>query len=286
MVESARRMSLSPMSAPSSPDCDSGWLSRISRVAIRLGVTRATLVLTVIVALVAVAISQLVIAAIGHGDRGIATASAVLYAVVLAPPIAFYTLRLILEWHKAREQLAVLATHDELTGVHNRRHFMTVVQGEWDRARRYNTPAALLLIDADHFKRINDAFGHLCGDELLRSIAKVASESLRQADVLARFGGEELIVFLPHTDPLGALDVAERIRSRVQELSVPWNGTSVSTTVSVGVAPMRSELPTLDWMIHEADTALYAAKSEGRNCVRSLPFEASRSGGAFPVNSE
>jgi len=160
-----------------------------------------------------------------------------------------------------------------------------VVQREWDRARRYSTPAALLLIDADHFKRVNDTHGHLCGDELLRCIAQTVADQLRQADVLARFGGEELIVFLPHTDPLGALDVAERIRERVQGLVVPWQSVSVSTTVSIGVAPLRNELPSLDWMIHEADTALYSAKSAGRNCVRSLPFEASRSGGAFQVNS-
>jgi diguanylate cyclase len=162
---------------------------------------------------------------------------------------------------------------------------MAVVEREWDRARRYNTTAALLLIDADHFKRINDVHGHLCGDELLRQIARATGESLRQADVLARFGGEEFIVFLPHTDPLGALDVAERIRTQIEQLSMLWNDAVVSITVSIGVAPLRRELPSLDWTVHEADTALYAAKAEGRNCVRSLPFTASRSGDAFPINS-
>jgi len=160
-----------------------------------------------------------------------------------------------------------------------------VVQREWDRARRYGMQAALLLIDADHFKRVNDTHGHLCGDELLRRIAQTVEQQLRQADVLARFGGEELIVFLPHTDPLGALDVAERIREKVQALSLSWQAATVGTTVSIGVAPLRAELPSLDWMIHEADTALYAAKSDGRNCVRTLPFEPSRSGGAYPVDS-
>jgi len=194
-------------------------------------------------------------------------------------------LRLVAELDGTRQRLAVLATHDELTGVHNRRHFMDLVQREWDRARRYNTQAALMLIDADHFKRVNDSHGHRCGDELLRCIARTVGHQLRQADALARFGGEELIVFLPHTDPLGALDVAERIREKVQALSLPWQAANVGTTVSIGVAPLRAELPTLDWMIHEAETALLAAKGDGRNCVRTLPFEASRSGGAYPVNS-
>ena len=93
-------------------------------------------------------------------------------------------------------------------------------------------------------------------------------------------------VFLPQTDPLGALDVAERIRAQVQALRMDWQGMDVGTTVSVGVAPLRSELPSLDWMIHEADTALRAAKSDGGNCVRTLPFQPNRSGEAYPVNSK
>ena len=130
----------------------------------------------------------------------------------------------------------------------------------------------LLLIDADGFKRINDTHGHLCGDAVLREVAKVIAGSLRHVDLLARFGGEEFIVFLPHTDSFGALDVAERIRSRVQAAQVAWQGSQIAVTVSIGVAPIRRELPTLDWMIHEADTALYAAKAAGRNCVRTLEF--------------
>ena len=272
------------MSTPFLPDSTPGWFRWLSRLVLRVGIWRAVTVMTAVVAITAVAISQGVIGVLGHGDRWIAFISATLCSVTLTPLLGSVVLRLVFELDRAQKQLTVLATQDDLTGVHNRRHFMAVVQREWDRARRYNTASALLLIDADHFKRVNDQHGHLCGDELLRAIAKSVSASLRQADVLARFGGEELIVFLPHTDPLGALDVAERIRERVQALSVPWKGTTVSTTVSIGMAPMREELPSLDWMIHEADTALYAAKSDGRNCVRTLPFEASRSGGAFETH--
>jgi diguanylate cyclase (GGDEF)-like protein len=241
--------------------------------------------MTAVVTVLSVLLAEAVIIAIGRGDRAVAALSATFCAVVLTPVVGSFVLRLVFELDRVRQRLTVLATHDELTGVHNRRYFMDVVQREWDRARRYDTPAALLLIDADRFKRINDSHGHLCGDELLRAIAHTVRQQLRQADVLARFGGEELIVFLPHTDPLGALDVAERIRDKVQALAVPWQAGSVGTTVSIGMAPLRAELPSLDWMIHEADTALYAAKADGRNCVRTLPFEPSRSGGAYPVNS-
>jgi len=273
------------MPVPTPPDSEPAWFRWLSRFVLKLGRWRATLAMTLVVTALSVAMAELVILALGRGNPFVAAFTATLCAVVLTPLVGSFVLRLVFELDRTRQRLTVLATHDDLTGVHNRRHFMDVVQREWDRARRYNTPAALLLIDADHFKRVNDSHGHLCGDELLRCIARTVGQQLRQADVLARFGGEELIVFLPHTDPLGALDVAERIREKVQSLAVPWQAGTVGTTVSIGVAPLRAELPSLDWMIHEADTALYAAKSDGRNCVRTLPFEPSRSGGAYQVNS-
>ena len=276
---------VAPPPTPLPVDPTPGWFRWLTRFVLRQGMLRAALWLTLAVSVLAVAIAELVITLIGRGERAIAAASASICSLLLTPLFGSVMLRLVFELEQARQQLTVLATHDDLTGVHNRRHFMTVVEREWTRARRYSTPAALLLIDADHFKRVNDTHGHLCGDELLRQIARATGASLRQADVLARFGGEELIVFLPHTDPLGALDVAERIREQVQGLRVAWQGQTVGTTVSIGVAPLRAELPSLDWMIHEADTALYAAKADGRNCVRTLPFEPNRNGDAFPVDT-
>lgn len=260
------------------------WFRWLSKVVVRVGIRWAVAGLTAVVTIMAVIVTQAAVSLVDLGDRWAAFIWASLCSVTLTPLLGSAILRLVFELDRAYQQLTVLSTQDGLTGVHNRRHFMSVVQREWDRARRYSTPSALLLIDTDHFKRVNDRHGHLCGDKLLRSIAKSVAGSLRQADVLARFGGAELIVFLPHTDPLGALDVAERIRERVQALTVSWKGGAVSTTVSIGMAPMRDELPSLDWMIHEADTALQAAKADGRNCVRTLPFEPSRSGGAFETN--
>jgi diguanylate cyclase (GGDEF)-like protein len=173
----------------------------------------------------------------------------------------------------SREREDALSWVDDMTGVHNRRTFMEASEAEWSRARRYGTDAALLLVDADHFMQLNDRHGHLCGDELLRLIACAVQGSLRQADLLGRFGGAQFAVFLPHTELLGALDVAERVRNQVQAIQLGWLGHTVSTTVSVGVAPLRPELPTLDWMVHEAETALMAAKADGRNRVRALAFE-------------
>jgi diguanylate cyclase len=273
------------MAASPATQVEPSWLQWLTRLMLRQGLHRATILLTLIVTVLSVLVSQFVISLLGHGNRVLAAASAGLSCVLIAPIMGTVILRLVFALEQARQRLAVLATQDDLTGVYNRRYFVGLVQREWARAHRYSTDAALLLIDVDHFKRVNDAHGHLCGDELLRQIARAAGESLRQADVLARFGGEEFIVFLPQTDPLGALDVAERIRERVQALSPLWHGVAIKVTVSVGVAPLRPDLLSLDWTIHEADTALYAAKAAGRNCVRTVPIAANRSGDAHPVSS-
>ncbi len=143
------------------------------------------------------------------------------------------------------------------------------MEREWSRAQRYETAGALLMLDLDHFKTINDRFGHLCGDALLRGVAEALQQTLRHPDVLARFGGEEFIAFLPQTDALGAVDVAERMRRRIEELALNWEGQAVSVTMNAGVAAMRPEHATLDHLIHDADAAMYQAKAAGRNCVRA-----------------
>lgn len=178
-------------------------------------------------------------------------------------------MRMLADLEVARVQLDVLATRDELTGIYNRRQFLVLADREWARCRRYDMGAAMVMLDVDHFKRVNDLHGHLAGDLMLREIARAAGETLRHADFLGRFGGEEFIVFLPHTDVLGALDVAERIRERVAAIKLEWRGQQISTTVSLGVATLGIEHDTVGALIADADRALYAAKDAGRNCVRT-----------------
>ncbi|MFZ5542645.1 MAG: diguanylate cyclase [Pseudomonadota bacterium] len=218
------------------------------------------------------------------GSAQVLLSSAVAGAVcaLLVPWVAMLVSRWVPGFGQAADEWLLHATHDELTGVHNRRHFTALAERELARCRRYQTAGALLLVDADHFRRINDTHGRACGDALLREITRVTQASLRQPDLLARFGGEELIVFLPHTDPLGALDVADRVRERVSELRLRWQGGEVRGTVSVGVASLGPGHGSLDALVHEANTALFAAKEAGRNCVRAAPIQPRRSSGETP----
>jgi len=161
---------------------------------------------------------------------------------------------------------------DGLTGAYTQQHFVAAADREWSRIRRHGEDAALLMVDVDHFKRLNDEHGTAAGDAMLVEITRLASSTLRPYDLLSRFGGGVLVVYLPHTDPLGALDVAERIRERVAGLRLAWQGKSVKAIISVGVAGIGAAHAGLDAVIGDAGAALREAKSAGRNCVRAAPI--------------
>jgi diguanylate cyclase len=245
------------------------WLPVMNRWLLRLGRTRSLLLLCALVWLLSLSISQLVISLLGRGDRLLAAACASASALIITAVLGYMFLALVAHLERSQRRMTRQATLDPLTGIFNRRHFLNLVEREWSLSRRYDTDCALVLIDVDHFKRVNDGFGHRCGDTLLCRIAEAATETLRQADVLARFGGEEFVLFLPHTDPLGALDVAERVRERIEALEFGWNGLLIPVSVSLGVAALHSEHITLDQLIRDADDALDVAKAAGRNCVRA-----------------
>jgi len=245
------------------------WLAGLNRVVARLGRWPSMAVLTGGAMLFSVALSQAVISLLGHGDRLVAGLCASASTLVLVGMLGYLFLRLLSDQDAAHRMLTRHATLDLLTGLFNRRHFMNLVEREWASARRHETDCAVVRIDVDRFTRVNDCFGHGCGDMLLQRIAEASSETLRQADVLARLAGEEFILFLPHTDPLGALDVAERIRERVLTLGCHWNGHSVPVSVSLGVAALSRDHLSLAHLIQDAEAALAVAKAAGRNCVRA-----------------
>jgi diguanylate cyclase (GGDEF)-like protein len=170
--------------------------------------------------------------------------------------------------HKAlAERLDCLARTDSLTGVNNRRHFLELAEREYARALRYARALSVLVIDIDHFKLVNDTYGHAAGDELLTALAHAMSETLRSVDTLGRIGGEEFAIVLPETVGDQAVLAAERIRVSVARSVVSTGVGPVCATVSIGVAALEDSDRSLDDLLGRADGALYRAKALGRNRV-------------------
>ena len=171
----------------------------------------------------------------------------------------------------AAKQLYESAVTDPLTGVHNRRYLDERLEGEHAYAARHHTPLSVLLFDIDRFKGINDSMGHLAGDAVLRVLAQSVRKMVRTEDILARYGGEEFAVVARGIDPRNAFILAERIRTLIESLRVPWEGSEVRVTISVGVATWQeaNPYPDVTALLSACDTALYRAKETGRNrcCV-------------------
>ncbi len=180
--------------------------------------------------------------------------------------------REIAERQQAQARLMELATTDSLTGLHNRRYFMDTATQEFERARRYQTPLSLLMIDADRFKSINDRFGHHIGDEVLKALAMIGQRQLRETDLFARLGGEEFAILLPQTDLADAQVVAERLRQTIAEHTVDTEQGLLNFTVSLGLSSLSPVTADLDDLLRQADVALYQAKQNGRNRVEPTLF--------------
>jgi diguanylate cyclase (GGDEF)-like protein/PAS domain S-box-containing protein len=164
-------------------------------------------------------------------------------------------------------ELLQQANTDGLTGTSNRRHFLNQAEQEIRRSRRFARPMSVLMMDVDHFKKINDNHGHAVGDAVLQSVVKRALESLRQSDFLGRIGGEEFAVILPETDLNAATEAAERLRVHIAERALVAERAAIPVTTSIGVAQLAATDGTIDDVLHRADTALYRAKHNGRNRV-------------------
>ncbi|MDP1525398.1 MAG: diguanylate cyclase [Rhodocyclaceae bacterium] len=168
---------------------------------------------------------------------------------------------------QANQQLEQLVRTDPLTGAANRRHFVEQAQIEIQRARRDNTPLSLLMIDLDHFKRINDTWGHAAGDEVLRNFSRIALAPLRATDLFARLGGEEFAVLLPNTGLDGAVEVALRILEATRQQSIDHSNGQIRYNASIGAAVLAVQETSYESLLKRADAALYRAKEEGRDQV-------------------
>jgi diguanylate cyclase (GGDEF)-like protein len=163
-----------------------------------------------------------------------------------------------------------LAVRDELTGVYNRRGLFEIGRREAERAARFGHPLSALLIDIDHFKNVNDTYGHTIGDQVLRAFAACCRQNVREVDVVGRMGGEEFIILLPETDLANTHKAAERLRSRILENGFVTDAGEVHVTASFGVAEYKDSIQDMDELYRQADEALYKAKNSGRNQVAVL----------------
>ncbi len=191
-------------------------------------------------------------------------------------PIVKARVKAHLELKRNRDLLENIVHLDGLTGIRNRRFFDDALANEWRRGGRRGSPLSLIMIDIDHFKKFNDTYGHIIGDDCLRQVADTLSDTVRRpADFVARYGGEEFSAVLPDTDADAARLIAELMRKRVESLEISHSGSSAEVvTVSLGVAtvvPRRSSDP--EMLVQSADKMLYEAKESGRNQVCCLALD-------------
>jgi diguanylate cyclase (GGDEF)-like protein len=178
-----------------------------------------------------------------------------------------------LQLEQQKLELQRLANTDSLTGVLSRRHFLELVSMEIQRSRRQRQPLSVLMLDVDHFKHINDNYGHATGDRMLTVVADTCKGVLRDVDATGRLGGEEFALLLPQADAMSAWLVAERLRNAVEKTSIVLDGgETVSCTVSIGISELRDSLDGPEALLARADAALYDAKRAGRNQVRSSRY--------------
>jgi len=161
-------------------------------------------------------------------------------------------------------KLSKIAYTDSLTHIYNRLHFAHFLDIEIDKAKRYGSKFSIIFFDLDHFKKVNDNYGHLIGDEVLEEITKIVSKANRSADIFARYGGEEFIILTPETDISGALIQAERLRNEIEKYEFEKIG---HLTSSFGVTEFNVEKDSVETLLDRADKALYLAKEYGRNRV-------------------
>lgn len=165
----------------------------------------------------------------------------------------------------ANAQLSTLSQTDRLTGLNNRGHWEEQLQLTFARYQRYGTMAALVIFDIDHFKKVNDTYGHQAGDKVIRATAHELKRQCRDSDIAGRYGGEEFVVLMPDTHSAGALQFAERLRKAIEQLVVEHEGVTIPFTISLGVADLEQPVDGHAQLIEHADHALYQSKSAGRN---------------------
>lgn len=186
----------------------------------------------------------------------------------LAPITSWYTIGLLIKIHHLEVEMRDLATYDDLTKLLSRKAFMANAENIYIVSKSENSQFAILYIDIDNFKNINDKYGHIAGDEVLKSFAKILKDIKRENDFVGRLGGEEFAYILPETDCVGASSFAKRLRESVNSQFLDFHDSSIKYTISMGISIYdKNNDIELDHLIKQADDALYKAKHSGKDCI-------------------
>ena len=231
----------------------------------RYSITSITIGMTLISILLSVAITWGINVYVYKGPLGEGLAISILAPLVIAPLMSVQMLGLLHKLDKTEQQLQVLSHTDDLTQTYNRRYFMQYLQQEFQRAQRSSATFSIAILDMDNFKEINDQWGHLAGDQVLREITVMFRGQIRQSDVFARYGGDEFIFLFPQTSQQEVQTWAERIYATFAQKSIHVDEVEIRPLFSIGVAVFEPSVENLDELLKRADQALYQAKHKGGN---------------------
>jgi diguanylate cyclase (GGDEF)-like protein len=237
----------------------------IRQLILKNGVGGSSVLVTFLSVLLSVFIAKLVAVLLPGSSGRFNITIAVIVPLLIAPLLSYVFMSMYFELERIRAEVHMLAITDELTHVYNRRHFVKLAEHELERAKRYRHHLSIIIFDIDDFKKVNDHYGHLCGDAVLQGLSLACKSILRQCDVFARFGGEEFILLLPETDEAGAMHVANRLLQLIGNHAVEYQDLEIPITVSVGVTTNDPDGDTLDDLLNRADRAMYQAKRLGKN---------------------
>ncbi len=249
-----------------------GDAHRWRNVILRMGHKPTVAVITVGSILMSMALTLIISVAVGNiANLALDLVIAFIVPLVVAPLASYYAVGLLFEVEQARALLQMAAIRDNLTGLFNRGYFLARLREEIEHCRNERRALALILIDVDHFKAVNDSFGHAAGDAVLERLGQVLADTLRPHDLIARYGGEEFVALLNGADLGEANGAAERIRATLESMTFQWAEGRGAVTASLGVTFLRDTEDTADALLARADRAMYAAKNAGRNRSVALP---------------
>jgi diguanylate cyclase (GGDEF)-like protein len=248
----------------------SRYFTRLRKFFRRLGFYKAILFLLLISIVSSVVITNLVsLITSGEFSSWEGNLIAIIVPTIVAPLLSMINLPLLYMLDEAEILLQQIASRDDMTGAANRRRFLSLLEAELQRNRRYGGAFSIAFLDVDDFKVINDTYGHLAGDEVLRIVTQVGTRLIRVTDTFARYGGDEFVILMPNTGTQPAMDCMQRICRAIADAPIPAGSSNLSITISAGVITCQDEPATLETLLSRVDRALYTAKRLGKNRVSS-----------------